>query len=220
MGIFTSDIGTGNPVNQELQTTNCPQLLHIFQHSPGYGYLSLCSLWVGFQAFSMSWIHNKKCDEYSAQDSRGNLSRSYEVFFALSTASSFLIQCSGDPSYFGLPQTPHFIFLTQRGCCTLPGITLPALQPGNSKQWAGAIKGFASPFSLTTVLPYLIFNVWKTLSYILSRFLVVSGGSVNLIYFTLSWPEAKVPWKGIRLGEWQLCILDDSVVHALVRDKT
>lgn len=87
---------------------------------------------------------------------KGDLCRSSEVFFAFSTASSFLIQCSGDLSNFGLPQTRHFIFLTQRDCCTLTGITLPALQPGNTKQWAGAINVFASTFSLTTVLPYTI----------------------------------------------------------------
>lgn len=91
--IHTTDIG--NPLNQELQTTNCSWLLKIFQHTPGYGYHSLSSLWMLFQALDMH------TDQYLAWNLRG--------------ISADLLMFRG-PQLLWPPQTTQFIFLIQGDC--------------------------------------------------------------------------------------------------------
>lgn len=122
MGGNIDTLDIGNPINHGLQTTHYPQLLHF----PTYPWLC-----ISFSALLMSDF-----PIWSLLSSRleGNLRRVSEVCL-LSLHSSHL---SGTvfwgPCLLWSPQTPHFFILTQGDCCALSGLTLPALQPGNSRQ--------------------------------------------------------------------------------------
>lgn len=148
--IFIPDIG--NLVYQELQTTKCPQLLHIFQHMPGCGYLPLYSLWVDFRAFSKPWIHCMQCDKYLDQDLRGisDLLRSLSLYsFLLSDTVCLGTLVSLDSSLYLLNSGRLLCFAWDWSP------SLPALQPGNSKLWAAAIQAllYVSTLLLITLLP-------------------------------------------------------------------
>lgn len=94
------------------------------------------------------------------------------------------------------PWTPSPISSMQNDCQTPPGFPFPALQPGNSVQavsW-GNRKFLLICFPcLTDHCPALpaVQSPKTTVAHILFRFLVVSGGRVNLVPVTPSWLEAE-----------------------------